>query len=121
LEKIGKGICGERETSLKLISVQIFSLIELYPLNAYYKDYLLVARRLNLKTEITNPFFEKIIIAATINIDSKRRRGVALSHVPTRFAFLFATSAILLLLSSLLVIQINQSAGAGRFPRPNGR
>jgi predicted transcriptional regulator len=37
-----------------------------------------------------------------------RIRGV-LSHVPTRFAFL-AISAILLLLSSLLAIQINQSA-----------
>ena len=63
-----------------------------------------------MKTEITNPFFEKImIIAAARNIRSKRRRvrGV-LSQVPTRFAFL-ATSAILLL-SSLLAIQSNESA-----------
>jgi predicted transcriptional regulator len=55
--------------------------------------------------------FGHIIIAAT-NISSKRRRrrvrGV-LSHVPARFAFL-AISAILLLLSSLLAIEINQSA-----------
>jgi hypothetical protein len=76
-----------------------------------------------LKREITNPFFEKIIIiAATTNIDSKRIREVVLSHVPTRFAFLFATSAILLLLlSSLLAIQINQSAWASTFPGPNGQ
>ena len=56
--------------------------------------------------------FGHIIIAAT-NISSKRRRrrirGGVLSHVPTRFAFL-AISAILVLLSSLPAIQINQSA-----------
>jgi Tol biopolymer transport system component len=46
---------------------------------------------------------------------------MVLSHVPTRFAFLFAISAImLLLLPSLSVIQINQSAWAGAFPGPNG-
>jgi dipeptidyl aminopeptidase/acylaminoacyl peptidase len=76
-----------------------------------------------LKTGITNPFFEKIImIMAATNISSKRRRRIrgVLSHVPTRFAFL-AISAILLLLSSLLAIQINQSAWAGTFPGPNGQ
>jgi hypothetical protein len=43
-----------------------------------------------------------------------------LCHVSTRFAFLFAISAILLL-PSLSVIQINQSAWAGTFPGPNGQ
>src|SRR5688572_2214788 len=43
-----------------------------------------------------------------------------LSHVSTRFAFLFAISAILLL-PSLSVIQINQSAWASAFPGPNGQ
>jgi Tol biopolymer transport system component len=86
-------------------------------MNAYYKDYCLVARRLNLKTGITNPFFE--IIMARTNIRDKRRRRVVLSHIPTRFAF-FATSAILIF-SSLLAIQSNQSAWAGTFPGPNGQ
>ncbi len=43
-----------------------------------------------------------------------------LSHVSTRFAFLFAISTILLL-PSLSVIPINQSAWAGTFPGPNGQ
>ena len=38
-----------------------------------------------------------------------------------RFAFLFAISAILLLLPSLSVIQVNQSAWAGAFPGANGQ
>src|ERR671923_2272647 len=85
-------------------------------MNAYYKDYCLVARRLNLKTGTTNPFFE--IIMAMTNIRDKRRR-VVLSHLPTRFA-IFAISTILLM-SSLLAIQSNQSAWAGTFPGPNGQ
>src|SRR5919108_1384799 len=85
-------------------------------MNAYYKDYCLVARRLNLKTGTTNPFFE--IIMAMTNIRDKRRR-VVLSHLPTRFA-IFAISTILLM-SSLLAIQSNQSALAGTFPGPNGQ
>jgi Tol biopolymer transport system component len=63
----------------------------------------------------TNKHFLDIIIAA--NSNSKRGKGV-LSHIPIRFAFLFATPAILLL-SSLLAIQSNQSAWAGTFPGPN--
>jgi Tol biopolymer transport system component len=86
-------------------------------MNAYYKDYCLVARRLNLKTGITNPFFE--IIMARTNIRDKRRRRIVLSHLPTRFA-IFAISTILLM-SSLLAIQSNQSAWAGTFPGPNGQ
>src|SRR5919109_161189 len=85
-------------------------------MNAYYKDYCLVARRLNLKTGTTNPFFE--IIMARTNIRDKRRR-VVLSHIPTRFA-IFAISTILLM-SSLIAIQSNQSALAGTFPGPNGQ
>src|SRR5919108_6293022 len=85
-------------------------------MNAYYKDYCLVARRLNLKTGTTNPFFE--IIMAMTNIRDKRRR-VVLSHLPTRFA-IFAISTILLM-STLLAIQSNQSAWAGTFPGPNGQ
>jgi Tol biopolymer transport system component len=58
-------------------------------------------------------------------IDSRRttttrRRGV-LSHVPTRFAFLATSAMLVLLLSSLLAVQINQSAWAGTFPGPNGQ
>jgi Tol biopolymer transport system component len=60
------------------------------------------------------------IIIAAANIGSKSVRSVVLSQVPTRFAFLFAISAILLL-PSLSVIQINQSAWAGTFPGPNGQ
>jgi Tol biopolymer transport system component len=86
-------------------------------MNAYYKDYCLVARRLNLKTGITNPFFE--IIMARTNIRDKRRRRIVLSHLPTRFA-IFGISTILLM-SSLLAIQSNQSAWAGTFPGPNGQ
>jgi Tol biopolymer transport system component len=74
-----------------------------------------------LKKEITTLFLEKITIAATTNIHSKRIRRVLDSQVPARFAFLFAISAILLLLPSLSVIQINQSAWAGTFPGPNGQ
>ena len=59
-------------------------------------------------------------MTATANIDCKRVRSVVLSHVSTRFAFLFAISTILLL-PSLSVIQINQSAWAGTFPGPNGQ
>jgi Tol biopolymer transport system component len=73
-----------------------------------------------LKIEIESAFLEKIIMTATTNIDSKRVRSVVLSHVSTRFAFLFAISAILLL-PSLSVLQINQSAWAGTFPGPNGQ
>ena len=43
-----------------------------------------------------------------------------LSHLSARFAFLFAISKILLL-PSLSVIPINQSAWAGTFPGPNGQ
>jgi Tol biopolymer transport system component len=73
-----------------------------------------------LKKEITTLFLEKITIAATTNIHSKRIRRVLDSQVPARFAFLFAISAILLL-PSLSVMQINQSAWAGTFPGPNGQ
>ena len=58
-------------------------------------------------------------IVAT-NTGSKRIKGILLSHVSARFAFLFAISAILLL-PSLLVIPIDQSAWAGTFPGPNGQ
>ena len=44
-----------------------------------------------------------------------------ISYIPARFAFLFAFSAVLLLLPSLSVIPINQSAWAGTFPGPNGQ
>jgi Tol biopolymer transport system component len=75
-----------------------------------------------LKKETTTLFLEKITVAAaTTNIHSKRIRRVLDSQVPARFAFLFAVSAILLLLPSLSVIQINQSAWAGTFPGPNGQ
>jgi Tol biopolymer transport system component len=73
-----------------------------------------------LKKEITTLFLEKLTIAATTNIPSKRIRRVLDSQVPARFAFLFAISTILLL-PSLSVIQINQSAWAGTFPGPNGQ
>jgi hypothetical protein len=64
---------------------------------------------------VTTLFNGKITIAsATITKN--------ISHVSTRFAFLFAVSAILvLLLPGLSVIQINQSAWAGTFPGPNGQ
>ena len=75
-----------------------------------------------MKKETTTLFLEKITVAAaTTNIHSKRIRRVLDSQVPARFAFLFAVSAILLLLPSLSVIQINQSAWAGTFPGPNGQ
>jgi Tol biopolymer transport system component len=73
-----------------------------------------------LKIEIENPFLERIIMTATTNIPSKRVRSAVISRVYTRVAFLFAISAILLL-PSLSVIQINQSAWAGTFPGPNGQ
>ena len=73
-----------------------------------------------MKKEITTLFLEKITVAATTNIHSKRIRRVLDSQVPARFAFLFAISAILLL-PSLSVMQINQSAWAGTFPGPNGQ
>jgi hypothetical protein len=66
-------------------------------------------------TAVNKPFFYAKI--GVTNIGSIRIIGIVLSHVPTRFAFLFAISAIiLLLLLSLSVIQINQSAWAGAFP-----
>ena len=77
-----------------------------------------------MKKEITTRFLGKITIAATTaatNIHSKRVRRVLASQVPERFAFVFAISAILLLLPSLSVIPINQSAWAGTFPGPNGQ
>jgi Tol biopolymer transport system component len=74
-----------------------------------------------LKKEITTLFLEKITVATTTNIHSKRIRRVLDSQVPAKFAFLFAVSAILLLLPSLSVMQINQSAWAGTFPGPNGQ
>jgi Tol biopolymer transport system component len=55
------------------------------------------------------------------NTPSKRIRRVLISQAPARFAFVFAVSAILLLLPSLSVIPINQSAWAGTFPGPNGQ
>jgi Tol biopolymer transport system component len=58
-------------------------------------------------------------IVAT-NTGCRRIRGLVLSSVSTKFGFLFAVSAILLL-PSLLVIPINQSAWAGTFPGPNGQ
>jgi TolB protein len=58
-------------------------------------------------------------IVAT-NTGSRRIRGIVLSSVSTKFAFLFGISAILLL-PSLLVIPTNQSAWAGTFPGPNGQ
>ena len=73
-----------------------------------------------MKIEIENPFLEKIIMTATTNIHSKRVRSAIISRVSTRVAFLFAISTILLL-PSLSVIQINQSAWAGTFPGPNGQ
>jgi dipeptidyl aminopeptidase/acylaminoacyl peptidase len=54
------------------------------------------------------------------NTGSRRIRGIVLSSVSTKFAFLFGISAILLL-PSLLVIPTNQSAWAGTFPGPNGQ
>jgi tricorn protease-like protein len=69
-------------------------------------------------TAVNKPFFDAKIVAT--NIGSRRIRGIVLSHVFARFAFLFAISAILLL-PSLSVIQINQSAWAGTFPGPNGQ
>jgi dipeptidyl aminopeptidase/acylaminoacyl peptidase len=69
--------------------------------------------------EYVNLKMEKTTRGATNSSNSKRRRGVVLSHVPARFAFV-AISAILLL-SSLLAIQKNESAWAGTFPGPNGQ
>ena len=60
------------------------------------------------KTTAVNKLFFNTKIVET-NIGSRRIRGILLSHVPTRFAFLFAISTILLL-PSLSVIPINQSA-----------
>jgi dipeptidyl aminopeptidase/acylaminoacyl peptidase len=69
--------------------------------------------------EYVNLKMEKTTRGETNSSNSKRRRGVVLSHVPARFAFV-AISAILLL-SSLLAIQRNESAWAGTFPGPNGQ
>jgi Tol biopolymer transport system component len=65
--------------------------------------------------DITTPFIRKITVAATTAATIKN-----ISHARTRFAFLIALSAILLL-PGLSVIQINQSAWAGTFPGPNGQ
>jgi dipeptidyl aminopeptidase/acylaminoacyl peptidase len=71
------------------------------------------------KTTIANkPFLDAKIVAT--NTGSRRIRGIVLSSVSTKFAFLFGISAILLL-PSLLVISTNQSAWAGTFPGPNGQ
>jgi dipeptidyl aminopeptidase/acylaminoacyl peptidase len=71
------------------------------------------------KTTIANkPFLDAKIVAT--NTGSRRIRGIVLSSVSTKFAFLFGISAILLL-PSLLVIPTNQSAWAGTFPGPNGQ
>jgi dipeptidyl aminopeptidase/acylaminoacyl peptidase len=69
-------------------------------------------------TRANKPVLNSKIVAT--NTGSKRIRGLVLSSVSTKFGFLFAVSAILLL-PSLLVIPINQSAWAGTFPRPNGQ
>ncbi len=69
-------------------------------------------------TTANKPFLDAKI--ESTNIGSRRIRGIVLSHVSTRFAFLFAISAILLL-PSLSVIPINQSAWAGTFPGTNGQ
>jgi Tol biopolymer transport system component len=69
-------------------------------------------------TAVNKPFLDAKIVATRNG--SRRMRGIVLSHVSTRFAFLFAISTILLL-PSLSVIQINQSAWAGTFPGPNGQ
>ena len=71
-----------------------------------------------MKKKITTRFLRKI---TTTNTPSKRIRRVLISQAPARFAFVFAVSAILLLLPGLSVIQINQSAWAGTFPGPNGQ
>src|SRR5215211_3925768 len=71
------------------------------------------------KTTIANkPFLDAKIVAT--NTGSRRIRGIVLSSVSTKFAFLFGISAILLL-PSLLVIPTNQSAWAGTFPGPTGQ
>jgi TolB protein len=69
-------------------------------------------------TTANKPVLNSKIVAT--NTGSKRIRGLVLSSVSTRFAFLFTVSAILLL-PSLLVIPIDQSAWAGTFPGPNGQ
>jgi Tol biopolymer transport system component len=74
---------------------------------------------LNVNTTRANKLFSCGNIVAT-NIVSRRIREIMLCHVSTRLAFLFAISTILLL-PSLSVIQINQSAWAGTFPGPNGQ
>jgi Tol biopolymer transport system component len=74
---------------------------------------------LNVKTTRANKLFSCGNIVTT-NIVSRRIREKMLCHISTRFAFLFAISAILLL-PNLLVISINQNAWAGTFPGPNGQ
>jgi Tol biopolymer transport system component len=69
-------------------------------------------------TAVNKPFLDTRIVST--NSGSRRIRGIVLSHVSTRFAFLLAISTILLL-PSLSVMQINQSAWAGTFPGPNGQ
>jgi hypothetical protein len=69
-------------------------------------------------TTANKPFLNSKIVAT--NTGCRRIRGLVLSSVSTKFGFLFAVSAILLL-PSLLVIPINQSAWAGTFPGPNGQ
>ena len=69
-------------------------------------------------TRANKPVLNSKIVAT--NTGSKRIRGLVLSSVSTKFGFLFAVSAILLL-PSLLVIPIDQSAWAGTFPGPNGQ
>ena len=76
----------------------------------------------NLKIEKTTAVNKPVLnskIVAT-NTGCRRIRGLVLSSVSTKFGFLFAVSAILLL-PSLLVIPIDQSAWAGTFPGPNGQ
>ena len=72
-----------------------------------------------MKEKISTRFLGKR--RTTTNTPSKRIRRVLISQAPARFAFVFAISAILLLLPSLSVIPINQSAWAGTFPAPNGQ
>ena len=67
---------------------------------------------------VNKQFFDVKIVAP--NVRSRKVRGIVLSHLPARFAFLLAISAILLL-PSLSVTQINQKAWAGAFPGPNGQ
>jgi dipeptidyl aminopeptidase/acylaminoacyl peptidase len=60
-----------------------------------------------------------LTIEKTVETNSNSKRRRVLSHLPTRFA-IFAISTILLM-SSLLANQSNQTAWAGTFPGPNGQ